>query len=280
MTGLIFTILCATAIALLLKHNNVRGGHPLLLLLGNYIVAAILGVYYLISAAQPAYSLVSLGFGLLLGSSFVLSFFVYAKAVRATGAAIATVSARLSVFIPVLLSVLFFNEKPTLRFWLGFLITALTIYLFYLALRSAEHHHLRLRDFIYLMAVFLAMGFNDFAMKVFREFRPQAERPFFLSVIFTTALLITSVLVIRLRLQWQWSTLIRGHILGIPNLLHSVFLLMALAALPAILVYPVANIGIILLTTLLAMIIWKEHLNLYGWLAVAGGAAAIAILSV
>lgn len=280
MTGLLFTILCATAIALILKYNDVRGGHPLLLLLGNYIVASVLGFYYLLTAVEPAFSRATFGFGLLLGTSFVGSFFVYAKAVRAAGAAIATVSARLSVFVPVLLSIIFFKEQPSLRFWLGFLITAVTIFLFYLALRGPEHQHLRLRDFFYLVAVFLAMGFNDFAMKVFREWRPQSERPFFLSIIFSTALLITAVLVIRLKLKWQWATLIRGHVLGIPNLLHSVFLLMALAVLPAILVYPVANIGIILLTAFSAMVIWRERLNFYGWLAVAGGAAAIAVLSV
>ena len=70
----------------------------------------------------------------------------------------------------------------------------------------------------------------------------------------------------------------RGFILGIPNVFSSFFLLAALAQLAGIIVYPVTNIGIIILTSLLAMMIWKEQLNNYGVMALAMGLGAIVLL--
>jgi drug/metabolite transporter (DMT)-like permease len=68
-------------------------------------------------------------------------------------------------------------------------------------------------------------------------------------------------------------------VLGIPNVFSTIFLLGALSMLPAILVYPFMNVGIILFTTLLAFILWKEKLNRWGVFALASGLLAILFLS-
>ena len=78
----------------------------------------------------------------------------------------------------------------------------------------------------------------------------------------------------------DWAVIFRGAILGLPNMLSSLFLINALLALPAILVYPVTNIGIILLTMLAANIIWHERLNRYGILALLAGSISIAFMSI
>jgi len=49
--------------------------------------------------------------------------------------------------------------------------------------------------------------------------------------------------------------------------------------LPANIVYPIANVTIIILTSLGAFIIWKEKLNRWGVLALASGMLAILFLS-
>jgi multidrug transporter EmrE-like cation transporter len=68
-------------------------------------------------------------------------------------------------------------------------------------------------------------------------------------------------------------------VLGVPNVLSTFFLLGALSLLPAILVYPIMNVGIIVFTTLLAFVIWKEKLNRWGVLALTSGLLAILFLS-
>ena len=67
--------------------------------------------------------------------------------------------------------------------------------------------------------------------------------------------------------------------MGVPNNFSTFFLLGALTQLQAIIVYPVTNIGIIVLTTLGAAIIWKERLNIFGKWALIVGIIAIFLLS-
>ena len=75
------------------------------------------------------------------------------------------------------------------------------------------------------------------------------------------------------------ETALWGLALGVPNVFSTVFLLAALALVPAIIVYPLINVGIILFTTLLAFVIWKEKLNRWGILALTSGLLAILFLS-
>jgi hypothetical protein len=70
-----------------------------------------------------------------------------------------------------------------------------------------------------------------------------------------------------------------GLVLGIPNVLATTFLLSALTLFPAILVFPLMNVGIILSTTLIAFLIWKEKLSRWAILALVSGILAILFLS-
>ena len=76
------------------------------------------------------------------------------------------------------------------------------------------------------------------------------------------------------------TVLTRGAILGIPNMFSTFFILLALEQLPAIVVYPMVNIGIILLTTFGASILWKEKMNRSGLWALQAGMAAIILLGI
>jgi drug/metabolite transporter (DMT)-like permease len=65
----------------------------------------------------------------------------------------------------------------------------------------------------------------------------------------------------------------------VPNVFSTIFLLGALALLPAVLIYPLINVGIIILTTFFAFFIWREKLNRWGILALISGILAIVLLS-
>ena len=94
MIPLILTILCSTSIALILKQNDSRGGNTIVLLCGNYFVASIVSLYFLLSTNDNFYSVQTLLFGTVLGIFFVVTFFAYARAVGLAGTSLATVSSR------------------------------------------------------------------------------------------------------------------------------------------------------------------------------------------
>ena len=157
--------------------------------------------------------------------------------------------------------------------------TFVTFVLFYFSVRSGHKEGDGALKYFFLIAVFIGIGINDFALKFFKVWRSELEEPFFIFFIFSSAFIYSTIYIIIKKIRISPQTAMWGVLLGIPNVLTTVFLLSALAILPAIVVFPLMNVGIILLTTLLAFLIWKEKLNSWGVLALASGLLAILFLS-
>jgi len=278
MIALLLTILCSSSIALILKYNDEHDGNPLLLLAGNYFIAAIISFGFVLADDGATLSLETVIFGTLLAFLFVASFFAFAKAVSAAGTALATVSSRLSVIVPLLFSIVIYHEEPSVYQFVGIIIALITILLFYFSLKKDTTRKLHFMDYFYLLAVLIGIGLNDFAMKVFQQWRPLGEKPYFIFIIFSAATIYTFVVILFKKVPINKVVLIRGGILGVPNMFSTFFILLALAQLPAIVVYPMTNIGIILLTTLGAALLWQEKLNSYGKWALISGIIAIVFL--
>ena len=280
MTAVLLTIICSSSIALLLKLNDSRRGPALVLLSANYFSAAVIGLILYILGNTAAVSWETFLFGAVLGSIFVYAFFLFTQAVRVAGTALATVSSRLSVLIPVIMAMILFREIPGLIQTTGLLMAVATIYFFYRSLRNNSTGNVHLKDYLILLMLFIGIGFNDFCMKLFQAWRPAAEKPFFLLCIFTAAWIYSLGYILIKKIPVDRGTLNLGLLLGIPNVFSSYFLIAALQDVEAIVVYPLVNIGIICLTTVSAWAIWKEKLNRAGIWALATGISAIVLLGV
>lgn len=280
MFDLILTILCSTTIALILKFNDTRKGSELVLLMGNYFVASIITTILIVYNNDFNYSNETLFLGLILGATFVYVFFAFAKAVSAAGTPLASLSSRLSVVIPVFMSILIYSEIPDTSDIFGFIFAVSTIILFYFSLKSNKEKKLTLIEYSYLIILLIGIGLNDFGMKIFQQWRPSEEKSFFLFTIFTSAFIYTALVILLKKIRIKPKDFLRGNLLGVPNIFSSFFLIGALNSLPGIIVYPLTNIGIIILTTILAMIIWKESLDKYGYFALATGIIAILLLNI
>lgn len=276
---LLLTIISSTSIALILKYSDTRKGEPIVLLAGNYLVASLIGFALLTLNDGKIFSVQTLLYGSGLGFLFVLSFFVYAKAISYAGTGLATTSSRLSVIIPILFSIIIFNELPNELHLFGFLFTVITFIFFYFSVKENSSNSDGVVKYLLLFLVLIGIGINDFAIKVFKGWKPEQEEPFFVFFIFSSAFVYTLIFIITKKVKIKKETAILGMFLGIPNVFSTIFLLAALSFLPAILVYPFVNVGIILLTTVLAFLIWKEKLNRRGVLALASGLLAILFLS-
>jgi len=279
MLFLILTIVCSTSIALILKFSDTRKGNPILLLSANYFAASLITLVFLFLEDEIIFSWQSFIFGALLGIMFVFSFFAFTKAVASSGAALSSVSSRLSVVIPIALSIIFYDEIPNGYQLAGFAFAFLTIIFFYFSIRGLNGMNLRFSDYFYLFALLAGIGINDFCMKIFQQWRPENEKPIFLFSIFTFAFIYTAAIVFIKKIPLNNKTVLTGIALGVPNIFSSFFLLSALASLPAIIVYPSVNIGVILFTTIGAVWVWQEKIGFYGKLALFSGMAAIFLLS-
>ena len=279
MIDLILTIFCSTSIALIIKYSGTQNEKPIILLAANYFVASIISLFY-IFYFESHFSTEVVIFGLFLGLLFVLSFFAFTKAVSLAGTALATVSSRLSVIVPLIFSIIIFNEVPSINQTIGILLALVTIYFFYLSLKNSSNQSQKeMVKYLYLIAVLVGIGINDFSMKIFQQIYSETEKPYFLFSIFFSAFLYCLVFIKIYNIKLEKKTLLKGAILGIPNVYSTIFLIGALSQLPAVLVFPLTNIGIILLTAILAGLIFKERLNRYASISLILGLISILFLS-
>jgi drug/metabolite transporter (DMT)-like permease len=279
MLPLFLTILCSTSIALILKHSDTKQGEPIVLLAGNYLTASVIGLLLML-LKDTSYSIETFIFGAVLGLLFVASFFAFARAVSAAGTALATISSRLSVIIPIVFSIIFFDEHPSTLKSFGFLFTGITFVFFYFSLLKQNNSSAEKGKYFLLLFVLISIGINDFSMKVFKATRSETDEPFFIFIIFFFAFIYSSLFILLKKIRIDKTTFITGVGLGVPNVLSTIFLLAALSQLPAIFVYPTINIGIILFTAIGAYALWREGMNKSGIAALISGVIAILLLSI
>ncbi len=278
MIYLILAIFCSSSLALILKHGRVKNSNTVLLINGNYATASLFSLAFIIFKYGYNFSIEVIVFGALLGILFAGTFVIYSKAISLAGTALATVSARLSVLIPVLAAIIFYGESPNIKMLLGFGLALITLYLFYLSLKNHGTVEGRKGKYIYLLSLLVGIGLVDLSMKMFEQNFPISEKGVFVFTIFFSAFIYTSLYLIIKKIKFDKGTFNLGLMLGVPNVLAINFLLAALDELPAIVVFPVMNIGVIVITAVVAYLIWKEQINLYGKIALAFGVAAIILL--
>lgn len=278
MIFLILAIICSSSLALILKHGHVKNNNTVLLINGNYATASFISLMFMIFKYGFDISIEVFLFALFLGYLFAITFVIYSRAISLAGTALATVSARLSVLIPVIASIILYGESPTFNMLLGFGLALVTLYLFYLSLKNHGTDESKRGKYFYLLILLLGIGVVDLSMKIFDFNFPKSEKGMFVFIIFFSAFVYTLLYLLVKKIKFDKGTFTLGLILGVPNVLAINFLLAALSELPAIIVFPIQNIGVIVITAVVAYVIWKEQINLYGKIAIAVGIAAIILL--
>lgn len=279
MIDLALTILCSTSIAIILKLNSNFKGNSILLLAGNYFSAAVVGLILLFTDQNSTSSVNLIPLGFFLSILFVGSIFAFSKSVFLSGAALSTVSSRLSVFVPTILSMFFYRELPNNYQIIGLVLTLLTVLLFYFSISNGNFKEGNKSKFIYLISVLFGIGIADFFMKVFQENWLSTDKPFFLFWIFFFSFLITFSISVKQRIKLEKKTIWLGLIMGIPNIFSSYFLIEALKNYKAVFVYPFVNVSIIVFTAIIVKLFWKEYWNPYSKIALLTGLASILFLS-
>jgi drug/metabolite transporter (DMT)-like permease len=283
MIYLILSILSVSSLSLILRQGHQKKSNIVLLINANYLAASLLSairIYF--SDGGFHISTQSFLFAIFLGYLFAATFIVMSKAIKQAGTALATVSSRLSILIPVIFSILFFNEKPSPIMIIGFALTLVTFFFFYISLkvRNGQNNSSNTNKYKYLILVFIGIGLVDLSLKTFDYFFDPKEKPAFVFIIFFSAFIYTLINLLRNKIKFESSTFKLGIILGIVNALAVNFLLLAIKELPAIVVFPVQNVGVIVFTSVMAYLIWKEKINKYGLIAIAIGIFAIILLRI
>lgn len=251
----------------------------------NYIICFLTGL-----ALMPAGQSFTLDFSerwviycLALGVGFILTFILSGMATQQAGMTATSLANNLSLVIPVLANLLFFPSQNTFKFinYLGLILAFVALFL--VTIKPNEKLTVRSSGSWLLIAVFLMYGLTNTAINFLNlKYIPNPERTIPVTLVMVLGAAVSGILLLAYRLAikkeaFSAKTLIGSVTLGVPNFLSFYFLLLALTAFAnsGALVYPIYNIGVIVLAALIGIIFFKEKLSTTNYIGL-----GIALLSI
>lgn len=221
----------------------------------------------------------------LLGFIFMGTFFLMAKTTQLRGVAVATVASKMSLAIPVIFSLFVFQlATSNLDFWnyLGIGLAFVAILMVSRPKDRTSQPELSIKNLGLPLMIFLMGGVIDTSLNYANHhwITPEIE-PLFPITIFAFAFISGLIFSLIKKVPFRTKDILAGIILGIPNYFSIYLQLKALTAFDnnGALLYPSLNIGIIIGSTLAAVLIFREKLSRINQLGVVIAVVVIFLLS-
>jgi drug/metabolite transporter (DMT)-like permease len=221
---------------------------------------------------------------LLLGLLFIIIFNLMAKTSQVLGVSVASVATKMSLTIPVLLGVIIYGEDLGAIKVVGILLALAAVYFTSVKKGVAAFN----RRSLYLpLLVFLGSGIIDASIQYAEQYMvPTAEFPIFSSTVFASAAL-CGLIFIFIR-SWKHPvkilprSVLGGIALGVPNFFSIYFLLRALQneVLNSASVFTINNVAIVMFSTLLGILLFKEVLSTKNWVGITMAVLSILLVAV
>ena len=331
MTGWVFVLLsavCSVLIAHFLKMTEYSGLHTIRVLTVNYAVASLVAFGSVAFGAKGAVAgegasslLFTPGFAaslllmFLAGLLFIGNFFLFSRSAAQNGLGISVSSMRLSLLIPVLISVFWYGEWLSTLQWIALVLLFAALYLMLPSGSNratsggepsggtektagvetstiAEHsesaktpknpknkdiNHLHKHGSFLLILLFLGNGLADTSLKIYEtSYSSILGKELFMGGVFLTALGTGLVVLIRSgALRFEKAEIHLGILIGIPNLYASIFLIQALERLPGALVYSTVNLLVVAGAAVLGIKRWGDRVSARQWAGITLALTAI-----
>jgi drug/metabolite transporter (DMT)-like permease len=285
MSWLILSILSATGIFLCFGLFGRWKVNNKLAIAVNYSLASI-GGYILSPLPKESWQNPWMLISIFIGVAFVYLFYKMADLTQKGGMSLGTISSQMSLVIPVLLAPFLYSESLGLWRIVGILFGLGAIYLL---VKRTETNSFDSNSQTSLwkdsLIVFIGTGLCTALIKFSRfHFVTDEMEIGFVSVIFGVSAISSWWVTIQSGMptgKLFRKSFIAGIVLGIPNLGSLVFLIKALATpgLESTIVFPLNNIGIVLLSSLIGWLLFKERLGRMGAWGIAFAISAVLLIS-
>jgi len=286
MVYLLIAVFCSSIIYVIFKSFRKFEVNTFQAIIVNYLVCLLIGfslsgyssftnLYVHVKPALP--------YAIVLGIIFILLFNIIALTAQKFGVSITSIADRTNLVIPVMFAFLFYDDKVSGLKVLGIALAVVAIVL--AVSKSNTKKDDALRPFWYYpLIVFVGGGTFAILLKVvqhdFDDLNFSAFLVLTFGIAFFLGIIVFLVQIFRGEFQFQLKNVIGGVALGIPNY-FSLYLLLEALDTPnweSSLIFPITNVGVLVLSTILGIFIFKEKLTKKNWLGVALSVLAISLL--
>lgn len=288
MIDLAITITTFSMMIMLFKYFEKIGVNNLIAITLNYFTAGTLAlssyltensIYELRSNINSNLVII----GLIVGSLFVITFNLYAYSAQKIGITLSTVSNKMSMVIPILIGIILFKEEITFFKILGIFLALGAIV--FSSKEDKKSKKLSKMNIIILFLLFIGQGLADGILNWGqRNILNSENMNLFFTMIFLSAGFaggLYSIFKIKTsNLVMDKKSIFWGITLGIPNYLTLLYFIRSLKneLFSSYQVFPIVNIGVIVMCTILSVIIFKEKVSIFKWIGVGFGILAISLI--
>lgn len=273
---LLASITCSTLIVSIFKLLERARTDLLQVITFNYFVCAIVGISLspgFVSRLATNGEAVSL-LAVFQGSLFICIFFVMGRVTQALGVGYVAILTKMSVVMPVLFSFVYFDERVDGWKVIGIISALMAIVLINMgkdkpsksAQTLAKSKPFSLIS-IFAILAFVGSGVIDSIFKYFDELyaAQMQDKSDFVIMVFGTAGLWGAVACIvgflQRKLRFEWKNVWGGILLGVPNYFSIYFIVYSLSYFEGSLFFPINNIGVVLLASLVGYLAFRERFN-------------------
>lgn len=289
MIWLVFSIVLTTLFFVLFKLFAVFKINTFQAIVFNYITCVIVGFSFAHDADFNWFWVNKADWGayaLILGCLFISTFFLMAVTAQKVSVAVSTVASKISMVIPSAISLFLFPSligEFKLANWLGFGLSFVALILVTYSSKTTEEVKWGAKEIALILLVFVGTGlvdtFVNLASKNFPSDNFSKGFPIFCFIIAAVGGSIVSLF--KKDNQFEWRNVVAGIVLGIPNYFSIYSLIKALEHYKgnAAFVFPVANISVIVASSFIAFLFFKERLSKVNYLGVFLALSAVVLLS-
>lgn len=276
MLSLCLGILSSALVSVIMRLSSSRVKNNLGMLTMNYIVCSLLAALFceVHRFGEPGLP-TALSLGGINGVLYLAGFVLMQINIPRNGVVLSSIFQKLGLLVPIVISVCFYRELPSLAQGTGFLLAVAAIIVMNYRKDGGN------ADFkLGLFGMLLACGMAEAMSKVFKESGSPALEPQFLLFTFASAMLLCFLCMIAKHQRIGLAELLFGTLIAVPNFFSSKFLLGALESLPAVIVFPVFSVGTILVVTLAGVLAFRERITKQQWIAIAMILVALVLLNI
>jgi drug/metabolite transporter (DMT)-like permease len=283
MIYLVLSIIASTLIFVIFKLFANYNINTLQAIVVNYVVACtcgLIGYENSIELSQiPQYNWFYFTLGL--GALFIIVFNLMAITTQRSGLSVVSVSTKMAVVIPIVFGLWYYQDSLGIYKAMGIALALLAVYL--ASAKNTNNSSIRGKNLVFPILVFFGSGIIDTSLNFLQNnfIEDKSLIPLFSATIFAAAgvigVCILSFQYMRGSVKFEAKNIIGGIALGIPNYFSIYLLVKALRSdlFDSSGVFTINNVAIVILSTLLGILLFKEKISPKNWIGI--GLAIISI---
>jgi drug/metabolite transporter (DMT)-like permease len=286
MLDILLTVIAFNILIIIFKFFHKFNIDNLQALIVNYFTAGLCGIYFSDQEFSITYIINAPWFlhAAVIGILFIVVFNFYATGTQKVGIAITTIANKLSLFVPVGFALMLYNnEELTLVKIIGFILAVIGIYL-----SSTKNKKLSFNK-KYLWLIIIVFAGQGIADTIFNHAQQtlvgDEDKALFFTVLFmmagTSGIFILLGKSIKKRQKIEFKNILGGFIFGLPNFASLIFFFNALesSGFAASQVFPVVSMGVVVVSALIGLILFKEKLSTMNWIGLGFAVLSIYLIT-